>query len=266
MQPLPPSQPSLPAQQLQGKVALITGASSGIGREAARLFARHGARLVLTARRQQELQALAAEIVQHGGQAVAVAGDIRDEQLARTLVETAAGHFGGLDIAFNNAGMTGDACTVPDLSLQAWQEAMDTNLTSAFLGARHQIPALVARGGGSLIFTSTFVGHTAGLPGMGAYAASKAGLIGLTQVIAAEWGPQGVRANALLPGGTDTPMGRASTPTPESRAFVEGLHALKRLATPAEIAAAALFLASDASSFMTGTAMVVDGGVSINRT
>ncbi|WP_438876990.1 SDR family oxidoreductase, partial [Bacillus cereus group sp. Bce021] len=89
-------------------------------------------------------------------------------------------------------------------------------------------------------------------PGMGAYAASKAGLVGLTQVIAAEYGPRGLRANALLPGGTDTPMGRASTPTPEARAFVENLHALKRLATPAEIAAAALFLASDASSFITG--------------
>src|SRR5258705_35805 len=226
-------------QQLHGKVALITGASSGIGREAARLFARHGARLVLTARRQPELQALVAEIEQDGGQAIALAGDVRDEPLAQALVETATERFGGLDIAFN--------------------------LTSAFLGAKHQIPALLARGGGSLIFPSTFVGHTAGLPGMGAYAASKAGLVGLTQVIAAEYGPRGLRANALLPGGTDTPMGRASTPTPEARAFVENLHALKRLATPAEIAAAALFLASDASSFITGTAMVVDGGVSINR-
>ncbi|WP_047469394.1 SDR family oxidoreductase, partial [Delftia sp. ZNC0008] len=186
--------------------------------------------------------------------------------LARALVETATARFGGLDIAFNNAGMTGDPCALPDLSLQAWQEAIATNLTSAFLGAKHQIPALLARGGGSLIFTSTFVGYTAGLPGMGAYAASKAGLVGLTQVIAAEYGPRGLRANALLPGGTDTPMGRASTPTPEARAFVENLHALKRLATPAEIAAAALFLASDASSFVTGTAMVVDGGVSIQRT
>ncbi|ABX37086.1 short-chain dehydrogenase/reductase SDR [Delftia acidovorans SPH-1] len=252
-------------QQLHGKVALITGASSGIGREAARLFARHGARLVLTARRQPELQALVAEIEQDGGQAIALAGDVRDEPLAQALVETATERFGGLDIAFNNAGMTGDPCALPDLSLQAWQDAIATNLTSAFLGAKHQIPALLARGGGSLIFTSTFVGHTAGLPGMGAYAASKAGLVGLTQVIAAEYGPRGLRANALLPGGTDTPMGRASTPTPEARAFVENLHALKRLATPAEIAAAALFLASDASSFITGTAMVVDGGVSINR-
>ena len=125
---------------------------------------------------------------------------------------------------------------------------------------------MLARGGGSLIFTSTFVGHTVGFPGMGAYAASKAGLVGLTQVIAAEFGAKGIRANALLPGGTDTPMGRAVSNTPEMRAFVEGLHALKRLAEPQEIAQAALFLASDASSFVTGTALLADGGVSITRT
>lgn len=250
---------------LQGKTAIITGASSGIGQEAARLFAQAGAQLVLTARRAAELQALVAEIEDRGGQAVAVAGDIRDEALARTLVETASTRFGGLDIAFNNAGMTGRPCRLPDLSVQDWQETLDTNLTSAFLGARHQIPAMLARGGGSLIFTSSFVGHTAGLPGMGAYAASKAALVGLVQVIAAEFGGRGIRANALLPGGTDTPMGRASAPTPQARAYVEGLHALQRLAEPVEIARAALFLAGDASSFVTGSALRVDGGASIHR-
>jgi NAD(P)-dependent dehydrogenase (short-subunit alcohol dehydrogenase family) len=155
---------------------------------------------------------------------------------------------------------------VTGLSLAGWRDTLDTNLTSAFLGAKHQVPAMIERGGGSLIFTSTFVGHTVGFPGMAAYAASKAGLIGLMQVIAAEYGPQGIRANALLPGGTDTPMGRAVSNTPEALAFVQGLHALKRLATPREIAQSALYLASDASSFTTGTALLVDGGVSITRT
>ncbi|WP_280192741.1 SDR family oxidoreductase [Delftia sp. PS-11] len=251
--------------KLKGKVAIITGASSGIGQEAARLFAAAGARLVLTARREAELQALAADIQAQGGEALAIAGDIRDEALAQELVQAATARFGGLDIAFNNAGMTGQACSLPDMPLAEWQQVLDTNLTSAFLGARHQIPALLARGGGSLIFTSSFVGHTAGLPGMGAYAAAKAGLVGLTQVIAAEFGARGIRANALLPGGTDTPMGRASTPTPQARAYVEGLHALRRLAQPEEIARAALFLASDDASFVTGTALLVDGGVSISR-
>ncbi len=252
--------------QLTGKVAIVTGASSGIGYETARLFAREGAKLVVTARRQAELNALVADIERDGGEAVAVAGDIRDEQLARALVETALGRFGGLDIAFNNAGMTGDATPVCDIPIDAWQAIVDTNLTSAFLGAKYQLPAMIKRGGGSIIFTSTIVGTTVGFPGMGAYAASKAGLIGLMQVIAVEYGTHGIRANALLPGGTDTPMGRASANTPEARAFVEGLHALKRLALPEEIARSALYLASDASSFTTGSNLIVDGGNSVNRT
>ncbi len=252
-------------QQLAGKVAIVTGASSGIGHASAALFAREGAKLVVSARRRTELDALVTAIARDGGEAIAVPGDVRDESLAQVLVETALDRFGGLDIAFNNAGAIGEALPVPDLSPQAWRDLLEINLTSAFLGARQQIPAMLARGGGSIIFTSTFVGHTVGFPGMGAYAASKAGLIGLTQVIAAEYGGRGIRANALLPGGTDTPMGRAAAPTPEARAFVEGLHALKRLAAPQEIARSALYLASDAASFVTGTALRVDGGVSITR-
>jgi NAD(P)-dependent dehydrogenase (short-subunit alcohol dehydrogenase family) len=252
--------------QLSGKVAIVTGASSGIGRAAAKLFAQHGARVVVTGRRQAELDALVDEIGHGGGAALAVAGDIRDERLARALVEAAVGRFGGLDIAFNNAGVLGAAVPLAELSAADWSEVLDTNLTSAFLGAKHQIPAMLARGGGSLIFTSTFVGHSTGFPGMAAYAASKAGLVGLTRVIAVEYGARGIRANALLPGGTDTPLGRTVSNTPEALAFVEGLHALKRLARPEEIAQSALYLASDASSFTTGSCLMADGGVSINRT
>lgn len=253
-------------QQLSGKVAIVTGASSGIGYETARLFAREGARVVVTARRRTELDTLVAAIESDGGQAIAVAGDVRDEELARLVVETAVSRFGGLDIAFNNAGTTGDPAQVADISAEAWRSTLDTNLTSAYLGAKYQLPAMVKRGGGSMIFTSTFVGSTVGFPGMGAYAASKAGLTGLMQTIAVECARHGIRANALLPGGTDTPMGRKATNTPESRAFVESLYALKRLARADEIARSALYLASDASSFSTGSCLMVDGGVSINRT
>jgi NAD(P)-dependent dehydrogenase (short-subunit alcohol dehydrogenase family) len=252
--------------KLAGKTALVTGASSGIGEATARLFAREGARVVVTARRAGPLEALVAEIQRDGGEAVAVPGDIRDESLARTLVETAVGRFGGLDIAFNNAGAVGDHAPLPEITLAQWRETIDTNLTSAFLGAKYQVPAMVERGGGSLIFTSTFVGYTAGMPGVAPYAAGKAGLIGLTQALAVEFGPKGIRINALLPGGTDTPMAQAMIGTPEGRQFVENMHALKRIAMPDEIAKSALYLASDASSFTTGTAMLVDGGVSINRT
>jgi NAD(P)-dependent dehydrogenase (short-subunit alcohol dehydrogenase family) len=253
-------------QLLAGKVAIVTGASSGIGRAAATLFASHGASVIAAARRSRELQQLVTEIEREGGSACACAGDVAQEGFMEQLVATAQGAFGGLDIAFNNAGAVGDLASVEHMSLANWNSVVATNLTSAFLAAKHQLPALAARGGGSLIFTSTFVGYTVGLPGMAAYAASKSGLIGLTQVLASEHGDKGIRVNALLPGGTDTPMGRGFANTPESQAFVRGLHALKRIASPHEIAQAALFLASDLSSFATGSAMLVDGGVSITRT
>ena len=251
---------------LKGKVAIVTGASSGIGRATAKLFAAEGAKVIVGARRRLQLEDLVDEIAIDGGSAVAWSGDVQNEHYARDLVELAAGEFGGLDIAFNNAGTLGEIGPIADLSLSAWHETLETNLTSAFLGAKFQVPAMIDRGGGSLIFNSTFVGHTAGMPGMTAYAASKAGLIGLTQVLAAEFGAQGIRANAVLPGGTDTDMGRAAADTPEAISFVENLHALKRMAAPEEIANTVLHLASDASSFITGTALLVDGGVSICRT
>ncbi|WP_442953014.1 SDR family oxidoreductase [Paucibacter sp. B51] len=250
---------------LMNKVAIVTGASSGIGRAAALLFAREGARVLVAARREEALQALVEEIASAGGQAVAMAGDVSDEAVARELVARACAQFGGLDVAFNNAGILGEMAAAPDLPLSAWEATLRTNLTSAFLAAKFQLPALAARGGGSLIFTSSFVGHTVGFPGMSAYAASKSGLIGLTQCLASEWGAQGIRVNALLPGGTDTPMGRHVANTPEAMAQVQGLHALRRLAHPDEVARSALYLASDDSSFTTGSALLVDGGVSIHR-
>ena len=251
---------------LSNKVAIVTGASSGIGYATAKLFAREGAKVVIGARRGVELDALVDEITLAGGDAVALVGDVKDETFAKALVELAITHFGGLDVAFNNAGTIGEMGATPDVSLSGWEDTIKTNLTSAFLGAKYQIPAMLKRGGGSLIFTSTFVGYSVGLPGMAAYAASKAGLIGLTQALASEFGAKGIRANALLPGGTDTPMGRAFANTPEALAFVQSLHALKRMAMPDEIAKSALYLASDASSFTTGSALLADGGVSINRT
>lgn len=254
------------ARVLDGKVALVTGASSGIGRATAKLFANEGARVVVTARRQAELDTLVAEIMADGGEATALAGDIREEAFAQALVHCAQDRYGGLDIAFNNAGTLGEMGPTPQVSLAGWRDTIDTNLTAAFLGAKHQTPALVARGGGTLIFTSSFVGHAAGFPGVAAYAASKAGLIGLTQALAVEFGAQGVRVNAILPGATDTPAYRAWASTPETVEFITGLYALKRVASADEIARSVLYLASDASTFTTGSAFVVDGGVSVNRT
>lgn len=250
------------------KVAIVTGASSGIGHATALLFAREGAAVVVTGRRQAELDGLVAKIEADGGRAAAVVGDVKDEALAERLVDVAISRFGGLDIAFNNAGATGETAPVAHLTVQGWHDTLDTNLTGAFLGAKYQAPAMIERGGGSIIFTSTFVGHTVGIPGTAAYAASKAGLIGLTKALAVELGTQNVRVNAIVPGGTDTPSNVANAPgaPPEVMNFMQGLHALKRMARPEEIAQSVLYLASDSSSFVTGAALLVDGGLSICRT
>lgn len=252
--------------KLENRVAIITGASSGIGYAAAKLFAEEGAKVVVGARRQQELDQLIEEIRVAGGQGIAVAGDVTDENYAKALVEVATGTYGKLDIAFNNAGTLGAMGDTPTLGLNGWMETINTNLTSAFLSAKHQIPALLESDHGSLIFTSTFVGLTIGMPGMAPYAASKAGINGMMQCLAAEYGPQGLRVNSLIPGGTDTPMGRSVASNEEMEEFVKSLHGLKRIADPIEIAKAALFLASDDASFVTGSTMMVEGGVSINKT
>ncbi|SHH67259.1 SDR family oxidoreductase [Massilia sp. CF038] len=252
-------------QRLQSKVAIITGASSGIGRATALLFASEGAQLVVGARRQAELDSLVQEIATAGGRAVALAGDVRDEAYAQALVATALEQFGRLDIAFNNAGTLGEMGDSSQVSLAGWTDTLHTNLTSAFLGAKYQIPAMQKTGGGSVIFTSTFVGHSFAFPGVAAYAASKSGLIGLTQALAAEYGPSGVRVNAVLPGAVDTEMYREMNNTEESQAYIKGLHALKRAALPDELARSVLYLASDDATFTTGTAMLVDGGASITR-
>lgn len=251
-------------KSLEHKVAIITGASSGIGRASALAFSRAGAAIVIGARRAAELDALVREVELAGGRACSLAGDVSEDAYARKLVELAVARFGGLDIALNNAATMGLGA-VTELSPDDWRRTLDVNLTSAFLAARHQVPAMLERGRGSLIFTSSFVGHTAAFPGLSAYAASKAGLVGLTQALATEYGPRGIRVNALLPGATDTEMARQFATTPEARAHIANLNALKRMAEPDEIARAALFLASDAASFVTGSALLADGGVSINR-
>jgi NAD(P)-dependent dehydrogenase (short-subunit alcohol dehydrogenase family) len=241
---------------LKGKVAIITGASSGIGKAAAMLFAASGASLVLVARRQERLDAVAEEIKDQGGRAVAIAGDVTDERTHAEAVAAACTTFGGLHIALNNAGLVGAMAPLAEIEPRQWSEVLAVNLTAAFLGARSQIPAMLEYGGGALVFTGSFVGNSVGLPGMSAYGAAKAGLLGLVRGITADYAANGIRANVLLPGGTVTDMaGDAS-----QREWAASLHAMKRIAQPEEIARAALFLASDMSSFVTGSALWADGG------
>ncbi len=248
---------------LNNKVAIITGASSGIGRSTALLFAKEGAKLVLAARRGDKLETLVSEIINNGGDAVYLAGNVQDELYAKDLVALAINKYKRLDIAFNNAGTIGVVDDIQNVSLKDWNDTLATNLTSGFLAAKYQVPAMSK--GASLIFTSSFVGNSVGLPQLSAYAASKAGIIGLTKALASECASLEIRVNSILPGGVETPMREQAAPEEEQVEFLKSLHAQKRLSNSSEIAQAALFLASDASSFSTGTSMLVDGGLSISK-
>jgi len=247
--------------ELKNKTIIVTGASSGIGAAAALLFAAEGANVVLGARRKIELEQLVGQINQSNGNAVCLAGDVTDETYATALVDLAEENFGWLDGAFNNAGIMGDMGPVQDMDVANWRAVIDVNLTSAFFAAKAQIPAMNKRGNGAIVFTSSFVGFSnGGMQGMGAYAASKAGMIGLVQSLASDHAADGIRINAVLPGGTKTAM---AGDDPEILEFIADLHPVKRLAAPKEIAQAAMFLLSDRSGFVTGSPMVVDGGMSI---
>ncbi|MBU3001095.1 SDR family oxidoreductase [Roseovarius nubinhibens] len=247
--------------ELRNKTILITGASSGIGAAAALLFASEGANVVLGARRGAELDRIAGQITQANGRAVCLAGDVTDETYLGDLVDLAQRQFGGLDGAFNNAGMMGEMGPVSEMDAENWHAVLATNLTSAFFAAKAQIPALAERGGGSIVFTGTFVGvSNGGLPGMAAYATSKAGLLGLVQSLASDHAAQNIRINTVLPGGTKTGM---AGDDPATHEFIAGLHPMKRMAEPREIAQAALFLLSDRASFVTGAPVAVDGGMAV---
>ena len=247
--------------ELKNKTIIITGASSGIGAAAAILFAENGANVVLGARRQAELDVITGQINQSNGKALALAGDVKDSDYATALVDLANDRFGGLDGAFNNAGMMGEMGSIPEMDVSTWQDVLSTNLTSAFFAAKAQLPVMKSCGGGSIVFTSSFVGYSnGGMPGMAAYAASKAGLVGFAQSLASDHAADGIRVNTVLPGGTKTAM---AGDDPDTHDFIANLHPLKRMAEPKEIAEAALFLLSDRSKFMTGSPMIVDGGVSV---
>lgn len=247
--------------ELRNKTIIITGASSGIGAAAARLFAAEGANVVLGARRKNELEQMVAQITEANGTACCLAGDVTKGRYASALVDLAVDTYGALDGAFNNAGIMGDMGPVSTMQPANWDAVIAANLSSAFYAAQAQIPVMAAQKSGALVFTGSFVGcSNGGLPGMAAYAASKAGLVGLTQALASEHAGEGLRINALLSGGTKTPMAGED---PESLAFIANLHPVKRLADPEEIAQSALYLLSDRASFVTGTSLAVDGGMSV---
>jgi len=248
--------------RLQGKVALITGGASGMGRVASWLFAREGAKVVLTDLTDQIGEKVAAEIVEEGGEASYVHADVSTETDAKAMVDFALGRYGSLDVLYNNAGvMLADDGSVEATTESIWDTTLAVNVKGVAHGCKYAVPAMIAGGGGSIINVASFVAWLGAATSQTAYTASKGAVLAMTREIAVEYARKGIRCNALCPGPIETPllMQLLSDEAKKQRRFVH--IPMGRLGQAEEIAKAALFLASDDSSFMTGASLIVDGGV-----
>lgn len=244
--------------RLAGKRAIITGGSSGIGQATAELFAREGAAVVVADLDEQRGKVVAAEIEAKGGTAIFVKANVASAEDVQRVVEAAVTAYGGVDILFNNAAILLFG-TVLDTEPDAWRRALEVNLTGTYLCSRAVIPLMKEQGGGAIINMSSSTGAHDGNANAAAYVASKGGVTLLTRCMAIDHACDGVRVNAIAPGPTDTPMLRTVLSQAEIDAFAATFPA-RRLGTPQEIAAAALFLASSDASFVTGSILAVDGG------
>jgi NAD(P)-dependent dehydrogenase (short-subunit alcohol dehydrogenase family) len=250
--------------RLKDKVAIITGAGSGLGRAAALLFAREGAKVVVAANRVKEGEQTVREIKEGGGDAVLVQVDVTRAADIENAVKTAIGKYGRLDIMFNNAGTPGTAKLIADLSEEEWNHIISVNLTGAFLGTKYAIPEMLKVGGGVIINVSSVAAIMPRRLG-GAYAVAKAAVIQLTRATALEYARKNIRVNCILPGPIDTPFFDkiVGGDTARIAAFKEKVLRevpIGRFAMPEEIARVALFLASDDASYITGAAFAADGG------
>ncbi len=246
--------------RFEGKVALVTGGGSGIGRETAAAFAREGASVVVAGRREADGQETVRRILSAGGAAIFVQTDIRDEAAIAKLVGEAVSRFGRLDYAFNNAGTEGTGSPVVQETASNYDAVFDTNVKGTLLAMKHEIPAIAASGGGAIVNNASIVGHIA-FAGAAVYSASKHAVLGLTRATALEQARSGIRVNAVSPGGVATDMmERFVGGSDEMKAGLASMHPMGRVAQPAEIARAVLFLCSDDASFITGQSLLVDGG------
>lgn len=247
----------------KGQTALVTGGTSGIGKAAALELARAGANVVITGRRQPEGEEIASQIKRLGVQGVFVQGDVTDESHVRRAVETAEKITGKLRYAFNNAGVELANVPTTEATVDQYRRVMDINVLGVLLSMKHQIPALVRGGGGAIVNNASIAGRI-GMAGLGIYIASKHAVLGLTKAAALEVAKQGVRINAVSPGGVQSEMlDRFVGGNADALAWMQGMHPVGRIGQPDEIARPVLFLLSDAASFITGHDLLVDGGFTV---
>jgi NAD(P)-dependent dehydrogenase (short-subunit alcohol dehydrogenase family) len=242
---------------LEGKVVIVTGASRGIGAAAGSVFARAGATVVLAARSEDLLRDLAERITSEGGRAEAIPTDVTDPESVERLVRRTVETHGRLDAAFNNAGEGALQGPLAEVATEDFRRVVDVNLTGTFLSMRHQIPAMVESGGGSIVNMTSTAG-IAGWRGLGAYVAAKHAVVGLTRSAALDYAAQGVRINALAPGPIENE--RIASLSDEQRKPIAEAVPMRRIGRPEEVAATAAWLCSDAASYVTGVVVPVDGG------
>ncbi len=248
--------------RLEGKVALITGGGNGMGREASVLFASEGAKVVVADLSEPGGRATVEAVEAVGGEAAFVAVDVSDAAQVEAMVEATTERFGALHVLYNNAGVfPSEDAGATDTPEATWDRVLDVNLKGVWLGCKYAIPALVSAGGGSIVNVASFVAFMGAATAQIAYTSSKGGVLALTREVAVEHARSGIRANALCPGPVDTPLLADLMADPARRARRLVHIPMGRLGRPDELARAALFLASDDSSFMTGAALVVDGGI-----
>jgi NAD(P)-dependent dehydrogenase (short-subunit alcohol dehydrogenase family) len=246
--------------ELQGKVGLVTGGTSGIGRDAAVLFAKAGAKVVVAGRREGEGKETINLVRAAGGDALFVKTDVSRAAEVKALVQKTVDKFGRLDVAFNNAGIEGNWIPITEQSEEDWDSVIDINLKGTWLCLKYEVQQMLKQGSGGAIVNMASVAGLIGSAGAATYCASKHGVMGLTKAAALETARSGIRINVVCPAVIETPMGERIFGAPDMKKFALGLHPIGRFGKPMEISEAVVWMCSDRASFMTGQSLVLDGG------